>query len=147
MSLEKGESIAFYLADALYHLGFPWDKVGAEGLKITDRFSEEGEDIDQETVEGMRRYFEMIRSAPPDIPPMTFEGFLGPSEYRVVDQLISSLEELGGSLPWVATPIYDILSDYDEYLESIKASKDLEERSGRLRHSISDLEDHAAGRG
>lgn len=147
MSLEQGESIAFYLADALYHLGFPWNKVGEEGLKITERFSEHGDDIDQGTIDGMRRYFEMIRQKPPDIPPMTFETFLGPSEYRVVDQLLSSLEDIGGGLPWVATPIYDILNDYDEHLESIKASKDLKQRSGRLRHSISDLEDHAAGRG
>lgn len=147
MSADKGESIAFYLADALYHLGFPWDKIGDEGLKITERFSEAGDDIDQETIDGMRHHFERLRRNPPDIPTMTFEGTLGPSEYRVVDQLLSSLEELGGSLPWVATPIYDILNDYDEYLESIKASKALQERSGRLRHSISDLEDHAAGRG
>lgn len=146
--MEKGVSVAFYLADALYRLGFPWNKVGAEGLKIVDRFSSSGVDAgtDFDMLVQMRGYFEEVRRAPPDAPPMTFETPFAPSEYTVVDDLISSLEDLAGTLPWVAEPIYDILSDYDEYLKSIRASQKLKERSGRLRHSISDLEDRASGR-
>ena len=146
---DKGASIAFYLAEALYRLGFPWDKIGDEGLKIADRFtSEEAEnETDKGILKGMREYFEKIKSSPPDIPAMTFDSHLSPSEYTSLDDLITSLEDLAGNLPWVAAPIYDILDDYNEYLESIGASEKLHERSGRLRHSISDLEDRAAGRG
>lgn len=142
-----GEMIAFYLADALYHLGFPWNKIGEEGLKIVDRFDSAEEESDPDALSQMERYFENLRKNPPDILPMTFETRFGPSEHTVVDQLIVALEDLAGDLPWVADPIYGILDDYDEYLESIKAPKRLKERSERLRHSISDLEDRAAGRG
>lgn len=146
---DRGSSIAFYLAEALYRLGFPWDKIGAEGLKIADRFtSEEAEvETDKGILKGMREYFEKIKSDPPDIPTMTFDSHLSPSEHTVLDDLIMSLEDLAGHLPWVAAPIYDILDDYNEYLESIDAPEKLHERSSRLRHSISDLEDRAAGRG
>src|SRR4029078_9208401 len=146
---EQGLSIAFYLAEALYRLGFPWDKVGDEGLKIVERFTSEEVEVetDKGILKGMRDHFEKIKSDPPDIPPMTFDSHLSPSEYVVLDDLIRSLEDLAGHLPWVAAPIYDILDDYNEYLESVNASEKLQERSGRLRHSISDLEDRAAGRG
>jgi len=141
-----GTGIAFYVADALYNLGFPWDKVGAEGLKIVDRFQASEEEGDPQMLAEMREYFEDVRQNPPDVPPMTFETHFGPSEYTVVDGLLSSLSDLAGDLPWVAEPIHDILNDYDEYLKSVKAPAKLQERAKRIRHSINDLEDRASGR-
>lgn len=143
----SGTHVAFNLSDALYNLGFPWDKVGAEGLKIVDRFQGSEEEVNPEMLAEMREYFEDVRKSPPDVPPLTFDSFYGPSEYRVVDGLISSLEDLAGNLPWVAEPIYDILNDYGEYLKSVKASAKLRDRAKRIRHSVSDLEDDASGRG
>lgn len=144
----EGEMIAFHLADALYHLGFPWDKIGDEGLKITERFGspEAQVESDEAVLTGMRSHFEGVKKDPPEIPVLTFDPMLGPSEHMVMDELIASLEDLAGHLPWVAEPIYDILNDYDEYLVSVKAPKRLKERSRRLRHAISDLESHASGR-
>ena len=101
---DQGSSIAFYLAEALYRLGFPCDKVGDEGLKIVERFTSEEVEVetDKGILKGMRDYFEKIKSDPPDIPPMTFDSHLSPSEYVVLDDLIRSLEDLAGH---VATDI------------------------------------------
>jgi hypothetical protein len=143
-----GAYVANRLADALYNLGFPWNRIGAEGLKIVGRFSGEEAAVepDLEFLGQMSEHFEGILKDPPSDPPLTFEASYGPSEHTVVDDLISSLEDLAGNLPWVAEPIHDILNDYDEYLESVKASKKLHERADRIRHSVSDLEDRASGR-
>jgi hypothetical protein len=143
-----GDYVANRLADALYNLGFPWDKIGEEGLTIVERFAAPDAEVesDPELLSQMREYFEDIRQAPPDIPPLTFETTFGPSEYTVVDGLIVAMEDLAGRMPWVADPIYDILNDYDELLEATKASKKLRARSRRIRHSVSDIEDRASGR-
>lgn len=143
----EGEMIAFHLADALYHLGFPWDKIGEEGLKITDRFvgSEAREEVDEDITDGMRRHFDGIKNSPGDTPPLTLETM--PSEYMVIDELIAAFEDLAGDLPWVAEPIFEVFDDYEKYLESIKASKKLKERLRRLNSSLSDLETRASGRG
>jgi len=142
-----GDGIAFNLASALFNLGFPWDQIGSEGLKVVDRFQASEEEGDPEMLSQMREYFEGLLRNPPDELPQTFEPFSGPSEYMVVNQLIASLEDLAGDLPWVAEPIHDILNDYNEYLKSVKAPTKLQERADRIRHSINDLEANASGRG
>lgn len=143
-----GGHVASRLADALYTLGFPWTKIGDEGLQIIERFSSPEADAepDDEMLSEMREYFEGVKKSPPDIEPLTFETWFDPSEYTAVDNLISSLEDLAGNLPWAAEPANEILDDYEKYLKSVKAPKRLLERLCRIQHSVSDLEDRASGR-
>jgi len=48
---EQGLSIAFYLAEALYRLGFPWDKVGE---MVKKRGLTYGQISDEDNAIGMR---------------------------------------------------------------------------------------------
>lgn len=144
-----GEYTAQRLADAMYTLGFPWDRIGAEGLKVVERFQgpEAEVETDPDFLEQMAAYFRDIQTQPPPQRPLDVLSAMAPSEHVVVDDLLHSLEDLAGHLPWSAEPAFDIVEAYQAYLQEIKASKALFDRADRIMHAISDLEMRASGRG
>lgn len=143
----EGYVIAMHVSDALHELGFPWSQIPDEGIRIVERFAADGEK-DEKDLQEMREYFEGVRGEKRHRKEaIDFDSPFSPSEYMVVDQLIHAFEDLAGSMPWVAEPIFDVLDDYEKYLKSVKAPKKLVERLGRISHSLSDIEMRASGRG
>jgi hypothetical protein len=154
-----GINAAQHTSEALARLGFSPGALGEEGLRVLSRFdTTDLPEKDKSFLEGATEWFESIRDEPsPEEYAYPLTGAPSMSEYMVVEGLIEALSELSDEqMPWTAQVILDALDDYDQYLAAL-SRKDwdptgrgrpsaLQERADRIRHSVVDIQQKAAGR-
>lgn len=146
-SFGAGGSAAFLLGSALAELGLPWDRIPGVGNQFAGSMEAESAK-DHSFLAGFRKYFNDLNSAKSWAPLDTPHPDAGPSEYMVVDRLVTYVgNALLEKMPHSAPAVFEVLSAYDRYLEEIQAETFLLERARRIRHAVSDIEAQASGRG
>lgn len=138
------------IAEALAMLGYGPGRVADAGLKVVAwaRGSEADTDPDEGHLSEMEAFFKELgeEAAEEKASPNPLKSFPD-SEHMAVEFLIDAMDPIGGNMPWVAEPIYDILDHYEKYLKEFKAPKRLFARLSRITHAINDIEMKASGRG